>query len=464
MPALVRKKGQEVFQGFKVDLESDDEARRKQARELTEEFFAFLYKEYASQSEGGHLGSYGDGERTIVSYPVKWSDESKRFMLEAAKKAGFKNVEGMDEAQAAISAVTVQSEDILISKGLFRAGAPSNILLIDMGAGTTDLALCRYTPGANAQNQVLSVWPRKGEILFGGREADELLRSYILTVVDEEEKDRLRRITDEQFKSWKENVVSPALAENDLIDEFYALDEAEIEYDSFELTKAVFNDAASEYLEQFPKLIGDCVADAGIKPEDVDLVILTGGHSQWYFAEELLKDGKSVTLPKIRNDPNRIVRISRPQETVALGMVYSPLSKALQSSLKSEEKPEPQPQPKPAPKSEPKPKPAPDPSPEPQTEIKKNVAKVVLQTGTNFMREYNFHFYFDGSYYASISSGRTVTTYLSYGTHKVSVKVFRKDNNQFVGSSSEVTIDTPRIKQISAYKGFGSFVEINLNA
>ena len=68
-------------------------------------------------------------------------------MLESASKAGFPNVVGMDEAQAAIGAVIVQNAEYFVKSGLLKKGVPVNILMIDMGAGTTDLVLCSYTHG-----------------------------------------------------------------------------------------------------------------------------------------------------------------------------------------------------------------------------------------------------------------------------------------------------------------------------
>ncbi len=60
-----------IYHSFKVELESEDMGKRVQARKLTEEFFRFMAKQYAAQSEGGHLGNPDDKERTIISYPVK---------------------------------------------------------------------------------------------------------------------------------------------------------------------------------------------------------------------------------------------------------------------------------------------------------------------------------------------------------------------------------------------------------
>jgi hypothetical protein len=69
--------------------------------------------------------------------------------------------------------------------------------------------------------------------------------------------------------------------------------------------------------------------------EQIDLVVLTGGHSQWYFVKEILcgnwmpglegepDSGSGVNLTKIKQEPFRIVTTPRPQETVARGLAMS---------------------------------------------------------------------------------------------------------------------------------------------
>ena len=331
--AEIAHRNAKTFQNFKVDIESPDEGIQRQARELTAEFFQYLAKSYRAQSEGGHLGESNDKERTIISYPVKWSDETKAFMVQTAKDAGFPNVEGVDEAQAAIQAATVQNADLLTRKGYFQDGVPVNILLIDMGAGTTDLVLCRHTPGAQPQTDILGTWPKGGTALFGGREVDELLRGYISQAMPEDGADLvLKKIAIEKYKSWKEGTVSPALEKGKVVDYFAALDDLlnlmDIEAE-YSVSRTSFENFAADYLRQFPELVNGCVSAAGLSGDDVDLVILTGGHSRWYFVREMLSGRLErfgeLGLGKIHADPERIIPITLPQETVALGLVYGPL-------------------------------------------------------------------------------------------------------------------------------------------
>ena len=287
------KKNFTYFHSFKMDLESSDPEKRAQARQLTESFFSFLAKQYRSQSEGGHLGNPDDKERTIVSYPVKWNEGTKNFMLKTAAKAGFPNVTGMDEAQAAIQAVIVMNAGHLQKHGLLKNGVGTNILLIDMGAGTTDLVLACYTPGNEAEVEVLNTWPKSGDIQFGGREIDHLLQKFFRQMLDEGDAEKIfDRIGTDKFKSWKEGSVSPALRQNDSVRDFAEFDNLagvlglDLDYC---LDRTAFESCLADYLRQFPQLINGCLQNAGMTGNDVDLVIVTGGHSQWYFVGEMLE-------------------------------------------------------------------------------------------------------------------------------------------------------------------------------
>ena len=330
---IPKEKGEKLCQNFKINLESNDSAKKAEACELTEEFFSYLGKEYRAQSEGGYLGDPTDAERTIVSYPVKWCDETKRFMVNAAKKAGFKNVEGMDEAQAAIHAVTVQYENLLTKNGIFKYNVPCNILLIDMGAGTTDLVMCCYTPGKNAKTEILCTWPLSGDVLFGGKEVDEKLIDYVRDLMPMDNpmsSGILKKVGIKEFKSWKESVVSPALQRNEIVETFSKVDDIaelmDLDMDPYNIDRTTLERYLADYLDMLPQLVNGCIEKSGLCHGDIDLVILTGGHSQWYFVDSILQNATLVDLPRIQKDLNRILKISRPQETVALGMVYKPLS------------------------------------------------------------------------------------------------------------------------------------------
>lgn len=320
------------YQNFKLDLIHQDADIRQQALSLIKIFFQFMYKAYEEQKT---IFPICDLETTYVSYPAKWPDDLCQTMMSIAAEAGFQNVHGMDEPTAAIHAVLIQKGDSLKEQNLIKDGTPVNILMVDMGAGTTDLVLCKYTPGSQEEIEFLNTWPKAGsQSLFGGREIDTALCTYVKNYLTECGIPNLNNFDQNYMSSckvWKEANVSPVLRDNGLI-KYCGFADAILNMFNIDsqfpvMDRTCFEALLADYLTQLPALANDCVADtAEIDPENIDLVILTGGHSQWYFVNEMfagaVKNFGTVDFPQIKSEPQRIVKLPCPQETVALGLVY----------------------------------------------------------------------------------------------------------------------------------------------
>ena len=328
--------GSVLYRNFKLELQSPDDEIRTQAEKLTQKFFRFLHERYSEQSM--HFGQF-DEEHTLVSYPAKWSEKTRDFMIQAAKDAGFQNVRGMDEPTAALCAVMAQEAERLMQQGHLTANQPSYVLMIDMGAGTTDLALCKYIPGG--ENTIIDTWPPAGnQELFGGREMDELLTRYLLDYlkqcdVPEKMINNFEKQNLESCKSWKENSVSGALRRD-----------VKVPYCDFlmpllmmvgstpppfpAIDRIVLEDYCKDYIECYVSLISGamehaCRTDPGFAPEKLSLAVLTGGHSQWYFAGDMLCGSVSghENQVGVRLRPEQVISLSQPQGTVSSGLVFS---------------------------------------------------------------------------------------------------------------------------------------------
>ena len=333
------KKDEKVYRNFKMKLESTDERERAEAEKLTLLFFCFLYEAYEEQKV--HFGTV-QNEKTLISYPAKWTERTRRFMVFCAEQAGFPDVRGMDEPTAAMYSVSVQERERMEALGALEKGRSSYVLMIDMGAGTTDLALCRYKAGAQAE--ILLTWPStEAPLFFGGHEMDrilmDILKKYLLdNGFSEGGITRFMSQYEEPCRVWKENTVSCALAENRQVDFCFFISSV---FQIMGITPGKFpvisrnslEHIAGGYLKIYAMLVNGILEEAKKKikgftgAEQIDLVILTGGHSQWYFAEGVLTGevdtGIPVSIGKLKERPERIIRLSRPQETVARGMVYS---------------------------------------------------------------------------------------------------------------------------------------------
>ncbi len=324
-----------LHRNFKLDLVSDNPEVKARAEKLTRLFFTYLHQEYDSQITAFPRC---DEETTYVSFPAKWPGDTRAFMLRAAASAGFRNVRGMDEPSAALRAVSVRDAGMLRAAGL-SGDRNITLLIIDMGAGTTDLALCRCNL-ATQETMILITWPTEKQLLlFGGREIDDLLCDYLKRFVAETypqmDAARFRESAKNHIREWKEFNVAPDLAERKQIDYCGFLDtmlaSQDIEPDLPPLHRVNFEWLAYDYLRQYPVMVNGCISKA-IKTRkitsagDVDAVILTGGHSRWYFAKEMLTGEMlnfgTVNLPKLHGHPARVIRLDAPQETVGDGLAY----------------------------------------------------------------------------------------------------------------------------------------------
>lgn len=321
-----------LHQNFKLDLISQDPGVREEAKQYIEIFLKYIFEAYNSQKN--YFPSC-DCETTYISYPAKWPEELRETMISLVEKSGFKNVNGLDEPTAAIHTVMVQERDKL----KLNENDTANILMIDMGAGTTDLVLCRYTPYNINRISIINVWPKAdGTCFFGGREIDEALceyvKAYLVNCGVPNAKNFKEKYLD-KCKSWKENNISPIFKDKTGVvrycgfaDTITAMLNVDIEFPP--LSRDSFEDMLRDYISQFPRMINECLEDADFSPCDLDYVILTGGHSQWYFTNEIL-DGSlgkfgRVELQKMQNNKERVIKLSRPQETVALGLVYQKIA------------------------------------------------------------------------------------------------------------------------------------------
>ena len=345
--ADMQLEGSVVYRAFKMKLESEEENERSTARRMTKEFFKYLHECYHQQSST--LGAPGDTIETLVSYPVKWKQETRDFMIQCAVDAGFQNVKGIDEATSAVFTVLCQQMDSIQQEGLVYANKPGYLLIVDMGAGTTDLAVCRYSITSQDGNQmnmssisteVIACWPMaEDSATFGGREIDSVLAKYVQNYLEDALAPAMVTLAEPVAnqpggaKAWKEKQVSVFLNKNEPVTTCAYITSFPVQKKFPPIDREKFESLID--LHEFSSLVQGCLDLAGEAVPDfsekgLDLVILTGGHSGWYFTRDII-DGtmpEYVTHPSlkhVRENPKRVIMLPNPQATVALGMVYSKL-------------------------------------------------------------------------------------------------------------------------------------------
>lgn len=298
------------FTGFKLHLGKPDTGR--DAFLMTKYFLGYLRRRIASIVP---LDSTDPNERVevVVGHPVQWSADQREATLRAAQEAGFPNVRLEEESLAALYC------HIFDERTGFRPKPGSYVLVVDMGGGTTDFAFLQIAQEADQRPISIPVHPQpEGGRSYGGRDLDLLLFSYLSKQWDPDVVRRYGRHLLREVRRFKE-----AFSNH--------ISEGALEYENMllvgdtsrrvRLTRAEFEQVAEGYIDYFEVLVRAALAEAQLRPEDVTHLILTGGHSRWYFVERTL--GK--VFPHLFVGHRTIFRHSHPEQSVARGLAYDPL-------------------------------------------------------------------------------------------------------------------------------------------
>ncbi len=357
----------ELIPNFKMWLISSDPNKLSESKDRIREFLSYVCSCFTSQTMGLDTTDCD----VYVSYPAKWPSSVASYMKEVVKEVGFPGkVHGLFEPVAAVQNALKKHVKYLKSGGLLSATKPLNILILDMGAGTSDIYIFKLNLEIVDGKSVVSVVPDSGtsypsvddSSLCGGREIDDMLHACVLghltktlSVFKDDEISDFYRVSD--AKKWKEEHLSNTLKSGDIaglpskvlgclvpLKKFIPKDQFEAAQ-TFSMNRATFEDCTKSHWSALYNMIESAVSlhksRTGIGADDIDLILLTGGHSAWYTVPKLFngegisgqigidhvidgKEKKATHFTKIENEPWRILSDALPHESVARGLVLHP--------------------------------------------------------------------------------------------------------------------------------------------
>lgn len=368
--ALARYNGGEegeLIPNFKMGLLSSDPNELSDSKNRIREFLSYVCSCFTSQTMGIDTSDCD----VYVSYPAKWPSSLASYMKEVVQEVGFPGrVHGLFEPVAAVQNALKNHVEHLKSGGLIAATKPLNILMLDMGAGTSDIYIFKLNLENVDGKSVVSIVPDSGTSypsiddasLCGGREIDEMLHEYILghlrrslSSFEDDEISDFFKVSD--AKTWKDEHLSNTL-KSDVISvlpskvlgnlaplkRFIPKDQYEAAK-NFSINRAAFEDCTKSHWSALYNMIESAISlhktRTGVGAEDIDLILLTGGHSAWYTVPKLFngdgisgqigidhvingKEKKATHFIKIENEPWRILSDPLPHESVSRGLVLHP--------------------------------------------------------------------------------------------------------------------------------------------
>ncbi|MBZ4686784.1 MAG: molecular chaperone DnaK [Clostridia bacterium] len=233
--------------------------------------------------------------QAVITVPAYFTDSQRQATKDAGKIAGLEVLRIINEPTAASLAYGLDKED------------DQTILVFDLGGGTFDVSILELGDG------VFEVKATSGNNRLGGDDFDQRIIDYLVDQFKKQEgvdlsKDKmaLQRLKEAAEKAKKE--LSSVTTTNINLPFITATQEGPKHLD-VTLSRAKFNELTSDLVEKTMGPTRQALSDAGLKPGDIDKVILVGGSTRIPAVQEAIRK-------ELGKEPHKGIN---PDECVAIG-------------------------------------------------------------------------------------------------------------------------------------------------
>jgi molecular chaperone DnaK len=266
---------------------------RARAREYSpEEISAFILREIKEFSEET-LGE--EITEAIITVPAYFDDAQRQATRDAGRIAGLEVLRIINEPTAAA-----------LAYGLDRKGSET-VAVYDLGGGTFDISILQLGDG------IYEVKSTTGDTYLGGEDFDKKIMDWLLddfrksTGIDlRQDRMALQRLKEAAEKAKCE--LSTA-TETTLTLPFISADASGPKHINRTLTRERFESLVADLIDRTAAPCLDALGAAGLKPSDVDQVILVGGQTRTPKVQRMVAE-------LFGREPNRDIN---PDEVVAIG-------------------------------------------------------------------------------------------------------------------------------------------------
>jgi molecular chaperone DnaK len=240
-----------------------------------------------------HLGA--DVTDAVITVPAYFNDAQRQATKDAGRIAGLNVLRIVNEPTAAALAYGLDKK------------TDETIAVYDFGGGTFDISILEVGEG------VVEVKATNGDTHLGGDDLDDRVMQWIVDEFKKTDgvdlgKDRmaLQRLKEAAEKA---KIELSTVMETDINLPFITADQTGPKHLQMKLTRAKFEQLVDDLLQRSMAPVKQALADAGLKPADIDEVVLVGGSTRVPKIQQLVKEyfGK---------EPHKGVN---PDEVVAVG-------------------------------------------------------------------------------------------------------------------------------------------------
>jgi molecular chaperone DnaK len=238
--------------------------------------------------------------KAVVTVPAYFNDAQRQATKDAGKIAGLDVLRIINEPTAAA-----------LAYGLDKKGKDEKVAVFDLGGGTYDISVLElYDVEGSRQFEVKST---NGDTHLGGDDFDQRVIDWI---VGEFKRDQgidlskdpmaLQRLKEAAEKAKME--LSTTMS-TDINLPFITADASGPKHLNYTLSRAKFEQLVDDLIQRTLPPMQQALKDAGMKPEEIDEVILVGGSTRIPKVQTIVKDF-------FKKDPHKGVN---PDEVVAIG-------------------------------------------------------------------------------------------------------------------------------------------------
>ena len=231
----------------------------------------------------------------VITVPAYFNDAQRQATKDAGRIAGLNVLRIVNEPTAAALAYGLDKK------------TDETIAVYDFGGGTFDISILDVGDG------IVEVKSTNGDTHLGGDDLDQRVIDWIVADFKKTDgidlgKDRmaLQRLKEAAEKA---KIELSTVMETDINLPFVTADQTGPKHLQLKLTRAKFEQLVDDLLQRSMAPLAQALADAGLKPSDIDEIVLVGGSTRVPKVQQMVKDffGK---------EPHKGVN---PDEVVAIG-------------------------------------------------------------------------------------------------------------------------------------------------